>query len=220
MAEDELDLAALEAMEERDAYLPTPTPPDLGEDDGTRASGPGMIPLSMKRLQTIAPFHFTWMKFIGRLFRFAEKADADQICRALWYGDSNPAFLMSRKPVIVAAYAADIDTVVLLDFEDDDLEHLDLRVGDRLLSVNTYGETSDGQVVRDLVPGEGYTGYWQNFQPHIADLLSDYHGRIARRKAEIPEALWQRARELAEIAMALPERTLRLGNPVMSYWPA
>ncbi|MGK0480412.1 MAG: hypothetical protein ACJAQ3_000375 [Planctomycetota bacterium] len=211
------------SLEDRDSHFPVPVPPPSPWSDdphGAGASSPGMIPLSVARAKLLAPLHFSWMKHIARLFRIVDKTDLDEVRRVLWFGDSNPAFLMSTAPVIVAAYAKDIDAVALLSFHEDDIEDLGLKKGDRLLSINFYRSANSGVVAQDLSPGPHYSGDWQHFTPMIADLLSDYEGRIARRKAEIPEDIWERAHEQAKAAMARPGRSERSGNPVLSGTPA
>lgn len=223
-----MDPHELERLEERDAHLPIPSAPPCpwGDDSKkAKAADPGLLPLSMKRLKDVAPLYFSWFRHPAKLFRILgpedfAKADVALIRYILWNGDSNPAYVMSVDPFLVAAYSADIDTVVLLKFHKHDAQDNGLSVGDRLLSVNYYYKLDDGKHARDLVPGKGDSGRWQNFEPMIADLLSDYRGRIERRKAELSEDLWARALELAEEAMARPDRTHRSGNPALSGWPA
>lgn len=83
-----------------------------------------------------------------------------------------------------------------------------LKVGARLISVNTYAPLAHG-VAPDLTPGEANMGNWGNFAPYIADLLCDQPWRIDQRVRQIAEEEWRRCEALAATA----PRRLRDGRP-------
>eukprot|EP00191_Tetraselmis_sp_GSL018_P008439 CAMPEP_0177617314 /NCGR_PEP_ID=MMETSP0419_2-20121207/24788_1 /TAXON_ID=582737 /ORGANISM="Tetraselmis sp., Strain GSL018" /LENGTH=240 /DNA_ID=CAMNT_0019115761 /DNA_START=273 /DNA_END=992 /DNA_ORIENTATION=- len=71
----------------------------------------------------------------------------------LIFGDAQPAVVVNTSPLIVAAYAAPFDCITMLQFRQTSLfRELDLSVGTRLLTVNTYKRTN-GSLDEDLEPG-------------------------------------------------------------------
>jgi hypothetical protein len=116
-------------------------------------------------------------------------------------GASEPAMVVSRVPLIVAAHAGDLDAAVLLRFPASFVPRYGLGVGTRLLVVNTYQEVrgtqnADPWYAVDLIPGPD-RHQWQNAFPLVAEFLSDDAERIERRKREIPEEEWRRLDENA-----------------------
>ena len=176
-------------------------------DDSTKPSDPGNVTLARSRL-TPWRADSLFNRIAGRLIgdEFAAMVDEH-----LLLGDSRAAVVASVSRLLVAAYTDELDCIVMLGFPQEFVLRFDLRVGTRLLTVNTY--MKQPSIAPDLIPGPGAVGEWQNVNPLIADFLSEDADRIAARKAEIDGAEWQRcallAREYfafgpASPAMALP----------------
>lgn len=174
-----------------------------------RDLSPGLYP------QTLNPIdHFDRLRH--RIF----------IARQLWHGASNPAVVVSHRPLIVAAYAADCDAVLLVRFLPETAEPfqeagLNLSVGAYLLSVNTYLPWGYEYEDDEVVQGPRSSRMWSTFRPYIADFMSIDDAVIAQRKAEISADLWGRTRQLGEEKLANSdwEEGVRWGNPMFVYQP-
>jgi hypothetical protein len=197
--------------------------PTKWHDSNSRASNPGRLQLSEKKL---AEFHPAVFKPRGGKSLSSEERQQCQIwleyaSEHLRYGDSQPAHVMSLDPLLVAAYTDELDCVAMLMFPSNLVNEYKLTVGDRLLSVNTYVHLDEQGVAPDLVPGPQAIGRYGNFQPFIADFLSDDQTRIASvKQSEIEEAAWQRAWHLGQEYMATHPNQARKGYPLNSEKPA
>ena len=182
-------------------------------DNNTYASDPGEIRLSHEKLRT---FHPELYKPRG-LFRLLKRLSPLQkywllrLEEHLIYGDSRAAIVASVAPLIVAAYTDELDCIALLRFPEPLVQQYQLKPGTRLLTVNTY--TAGTKPVADLENGPASYHRYRNFQPVIADFLSDDAARIATRKAEIPEAEWERTYKLAQALSARKKLFVRDGRP-------
>jgi hypothetical protein len=148
---------------------------------------------------------------------FGDKV-ADKLDEHLQIGDSRAAVVVSRTPLLVAAYTDELDCVALLGFPAQFLDRFGLNVGTRLLTVNTYWAMP--QVAADLSAGPAELGRFQNFYPLIAEFLSDDSARIARRKAEIGEPEWERCLALGREYLTRRPGLARDGSPFHSARPA
>jgi DNA-directed RNA polymerase subunit RPC12/RpoP len=134
--------------------------------------------------------------------------------------DTRAAVVLTIEPLRVAAYTDEFDCVAILRFTDKVDDYYRLKVGDRLLTVNTYDPT-EGKQARDLIPGDRYRGTeWSNFCPFIADFLSDDFDVIEKRKRAISEDEWQRTRQLGMERLRKKPRRARHGNPLYVKDPA
>lgn len=142
----------------------------------------------------------------------------DKIEEWLYFGDCNPAIVVSTKPVVVAAYSYDIDCVAFLLYSSYYSRKYKLEVGMRMLSVNTYGDWKIQQ--SDIVRGERASGPWNAYRPLIGDFLSDDLEIIKRKKESINEEYWERCRELAEEYPKVFPDTYRFGDPYYAINPS
>ena len=134
----------------------------------------------------------------------------DRIREHLWLGSIQPAVVVSADPGRVAAYSIELDCVALLGYEPDFLAEFEAREGTRLLAVAYYRA---GPKDADLKFGPGNTSTWTSFSPIIADFVSDDAERLAERKAAMPEALWERTRELGVHKLDARRTVVRGGEP-------
>jgi hypothetical protein len=196
-------------------------------NDNTYATLPGELPLSEAKLRRLQPELFTDGTFrcsatCAKLHPAAELRE--RIAEHMQLGCANAAVVLSLDPVLVAAYADDLDGVVLLAFPRTFAEEHRLAVGTRLLTVNTFDRftlESTGELAYacDIIPGPRRTD-WSNFHPYIAEFLSDDADGIAARKAAIEEEIWPRARALGEQHLkAFGALTARDGKPTKAGDP-
>ncbi len=148
------------------------------------------------------------------------------IARQLWHGASNPAVVVHCNPLIVAAYAADCDAVLLVRFLPETVDPFeesgrDLSVGARLLSVNTYFPWGYEYEEDEIIHGPRSSRIWSTFRPYVADFMSIDDDVIAQRKREISEELWERTRQFGEEKLKVSdwEEGVRWGNPMFVYQP-
>lgn len=154
------------------------------------ATNPGMLTISNKKWKAIAKaYHLNLDKRIKMAFNSAE------VQRRLFCGDTQPAIVMCLAPLLVAAYSTDMDAVVLLAFPAELAKKNNLKLYDRLITINGYDDR--GSVNEDIFIGKHYQA-WTNFAPIIGDLVSDDNEQLAKHKSYIPEALWQYVRDLGE----------------------
>jgi tetratricopeptide (TPR) repeat protein len=132
-------------------------------------------------------------------------------------GDSRAACVISINPLLVAAYTDELDCVALLVFPAWLVDEHDLKIGDRLLTVNTY---SRGQrIVPDLDVGPRQQRRWVNFYPVIAEFVSDDGERIRKRKSEIDEEEWTRCDQMGRESLRRYPNRWRNGSPFWSAQP-
>ena len=96
------------------------------------------------------------------------------------------------RPLLVAAYTDEQDTIALLRFPNELANEYQLKRGSRLLTVNTYAWGINGSP--DFIEGPRSTRRYQNFFPIIAEFVSDDDELIQQRKTSILPGEWQRPR--------------------------
>jgi hypothetical protein len=172
------------------------------------------LTLSNERLHRLQPALFDlarWATPAGRESWF------DAIRRTLARGASGAAVVVDAAQSVVAAYANELDCVVLLQFPASfGLVH-GWQNGTRLLSMTSYS-SRDGGIAPDLQPGPGDTGRWGNAWPLVADLLTDDHAGLAARKRALTDAEWERAWQLGRHLLA-GGSAARDGRPMASHQP-
>ena len=114
----------------------------------------------------------------------------DMIAAILAVGDTQPATVISMRPLLVSAYSDDFDAVAILDIPGALKDVYGLKLGTRLLTCCFYGP--DDRIQNDITPGPGYPKRWQIFMPVLADITSgDYH-QIRRHKRRFSEDDWHK----------------------------
>lgn len=190
-------------------------------DHSTQAATPGTIALSDKKLRMFHPELYGIRSLFHRLThggRGVSAKDCREMVREhLMYGDTNPAVVLSTHPLLIAAYAEDLDCVVVLEFENWLINEYELTNGLRLLSINTFEDMSQRDMGNDLVWGPKHTNTWGNTCPFIAEFLSDDIDTINEKKAELSQEDWQRAIELARDWKRRPSARPRDGYPLLCH---
>jgi hypothetical protein len=192
-------------------------------NDSTAASDPGKLTLSEQKLRWLQPELFG---IRGLFVRYpcnkGKSLNGSGFLKMLkehmQCGDSRAAVVARLDPLIVAAYTDELDCVALLEFPSWLVEDYSLKVGSRLLSVNTYGRRP--KFAADLVEGPNSYGNWNHFFPVIAEFTCDGMDQIDRRKRQIPDAEWKRAAQMGKLKLSQSANTPRDGRPLRSAKPA
>lgn len=143
--------------------------------------------------------------------RWAKPLPHAVLDQRLRQGDCRAAVVVSSDPLLVAAYADELDCAVLLRFPLELAETYGLQVGSRLLAVTTY--LSQGERAEDLKPGPRSHDRVTNVVPLIAEFLVDDLEAVEERKAQVPEDEWRRAGRRARTALRRQPKPIRHGHP-------
>ena len=179
-------------------------------DDSTVASDPGGISLSKSKLTLFR----NELPIIKRIF-VNLRYPSDMLNEHLNLGDSRAAVIMeTQERLVVSAYTDELDCVALLEFPLSLVQERGLKIGDRLLTVNTY---STGAIISsDLENGADSYNRYNNFHPLISDFLSDDRRAIEKRKLSIDEAEWGKAVDMGRRKLNSKGFKPRNGNPYTS----
>ena len=131
-------------------------------------------------------------KFSGR---FYSDMRIDFVTRALRYGDTQPALVISVNPLQIAAYSDEMDAVVLLRFPDTFVNQYSLYPGMRLTTSNVY--FMDAQCAGDIFVGEHYSRQYTDFMPIVQLFLGKKDEKILAKAELFDENTWNRVREQA-----------------------
>ncbi|MGH9940092.1 MAG: hypothetical protein ACREAM_27955 [Blastocatellia bacterium] len=197
-------------------------------ENDTPAAQSQTLTLSHQKLKALQPELYSsrgWRKFLRengyRLSSPDEAADhwKDYVAENLRSGDCEAAVVISDSPLLIAAYAGELDCVALLGFPGGFATKYDLKTGSRLLAVNFYLEWNFF-LPEDLTPGPRQTGKYRNFAPLIAEFLTDDAEIIEHEKAEITQSEWRRAETLGEEYLKQNGEKARDGRPLLCHLPA
>lgn len=186
----------------------------------TRASDPLALTVSREKLILLRPDLYGYTGLIKKLkaILFKKIDHLRYIREQISFGDSQPAVVISVKPVRVAAYSDEMDCIAMLEFPDGIAKLYSLQVGSRLITINTY--KGNLPYHEDLLIGEGYLGKWFGFCPTIADFVSDNMALVNARKQAIDEERWAYVYDLGvDYYKNYPNRR-RNGRPGFSSVPA
>jgi hypothetical protein len=191
-----------------------------GKPPTNRASNPGELPLSLAKLRQLQPELFdksgiglAWDRLTGLQEGLVERLEEHLI-----YGDSRAAVVLSINPLLVAAYTDQIDCIELLRFPDFLTKEYGLKPRSHLLTVNVYFRGL--RLARDLENGPRAYGRYANFQPAIADFVTEDLDRLREHKQTIHGDEWALARELGRKYLQRHGPAARDGRPTMSLRPA
>lgn len=170
-------------------------------NDSTFATDSIGIELNVSKLKFLIPEIFSPIqKLKYKLKSWGLTSYIERIAEHIKLGDSQGAIVVKTNPLLIAAYNADIDCIVMLKFEQKIQTKFNFKAKDKLICVNTFGSTPDLQ--SDLIPGGNNSGMWTLVHPIIADLISDSKVKLERRKNEIGdngyEYIWKLANEYLE----------------------
>lgn len=134
------------------------------------------------------------------------------------YGDAQPAVVVHVNPTIIAAKTDELDCVVLLWVPQKRVEYfsqfMDLSIGARLVSVNTYYREDVGQ--KDLMPGPKSLARYAGFWPIIGDFVCSDREALRQIRSAIEESEWQYAQVLAQALIDKRGWMVRTVLPLLS----
>ncbi len=137
-------------------------------------------------------------KFSGR---FYSDMRIDFVSRALCYGDTQPAVVVSVTPLLIAAYSDEMDAVVMLRFPDEFVTEYHLYPGIRLTTSNVY--FTGNQCARDIFIGEHYCRRYTDFMPIVQLFLGKKDEKIQAKTELFGEDVWNMVQEKANEYVSL-----------------
>lgn len=169
----------------------------------TQASDPGNITPSKTKMAKLCPNVLPTQSNV-------QHGPYENVAVSLRDGDSRAALVARIAPLVVAAYSDELDAVALLQFPSWLVDQYQLKVGTKLLTVNTYER---GNIVApDLKPGPLFKESFCNFIPLIAEFLTDDIETVMDHQSNITDTEWNRL--LTCIKAATTHRTHRYRNGI------
>lgn len=142
--------------------------------------------------------YYSFRKKIGTKFseRFRADMKIDFVARALLYGDTQPAVVVSTAPLLIGAYSDEMDAVVMLRFPEEFAKQYDLTVGTRMTTSNVY--FSKGAIADDIHVGEKYSRQYTDFSPLVQLFFGKKDDKIKQKTELFGEDTWQAVTEKAK----------------------
>ncbi len=160
-------------------------------DKNSWAGDPGKLILSEVKYQEIADL-LKLNEAQLKIFKKKKKAIAEHIK----YGDTQPANVVSIEPLIISSYSDEIDGVVMLKFPDELARRYNLKIGDKLVTINLYWPKLMFDYAPDLIPGENCSQSFRDVIPVVGLFVAENEG-VCRRKVDLIEPeYWNRLQEL------------------------
>lgn len=191
-------------------------------------AGPAALSLSPEKLKLLHPELFSangWKKFMREHgYRLASQNEdpaswKTYISEYLYRGDARAAVVIGTAPLLIAAYASELDCIAMLKFDKKIERAFRLHNGQRMLAIDTYLEWNFF-LPRDLTPGPGASGRFRNFAPFIAEFLSADDIRIEELKTGISESEWNLAESAGLHYLHTFGPVARDGRPLLCHLPA
>ncbi len=134
--------------------------------------------------------YYSFRNQINKKFseRFHSDMQIDFVSRALCFGDTQPAVVISTQPLLIAAYSDEMDAVIMLTFPDNFAEKYALAVGTRLTTSNVY--FTGARCAPDIFPGEKYTRQYADFVPIVQLFLGKKDEKIQEKIKLFNEDVW------------------------------
>lgn len=186
------------------------------------------LALSDEKLKLLQPELYSargWKKFLRENgYRLGSQNETtehwkDYIAEYLRCGDARAAVVLSASPLLIAAYASELDCVALLRFDKKIAQKYALNSGAQLLAIDAYLEWNFW-LPEDLKPGPRASGKYRNFAPFIAEFLSSDDELIARKKSQISAEEWKRTEALGREHLNEFGEKARDGRPLLCHLPA
>ena len=112
----------------------------------------------------------------------------DSVSRALCYGDTQPAVVVSTEPLLIAAYSDEMHAVVMLRFPSEFVRQYDLTPGTRLTTSNVY--VPGNRCAPDIFAGTYYSRQYVDFVPIVQLFLGKKDDMIRAKVALFDEDKW------------------------------
>ena len=143
-----------------------------------------------------------YYSFRNKIFtKFSERFHADMqikfIANALLEGDTQPAVVLTKSPLVIAAYSDEMDAVVLLKFPDMFADKYNLSEGTRLTTANIYFRSVEGTIADDIFVGKNFTKHYTDFVPIVQLFLGKSDEKIIAKTGCFDSYTWDRVIEKA-----------------------
>ncbi len=147
-----------------------------------------------------------YYSFRNKIFaKFSARFRADMnygyVSRALCFGDTQPAVVVSTDPLLIAAYSDEMDAVVMLRFLNEFAELYNLSAGTRLTTSTVY--SYGARVAEDIHVGENYSCQFADFIPIVQLFIGKNDDKIMQKTELFGENIWQTVSQKAEEYMRL-----------------
>lgn len=155
------------------------------------AGDPGRLILSETKYNEIGQL-LNLNKEQLKIFNKKKKVIAEHIK----YGDTQPASVVSIDPLIISCYNDEIDCVVMLKFPPELASKYNLKIGDRLITVNQYWPKMMFDYAPDLIPGENSSNQFRDVIPVVGLFVAENEGVCIRKVETIEISEWHKLQEL------------------------
>lgn len=156
-------------------------------DPDSYATNPGGVSLSPRKFKEACKY-VPLMNKLLLMGQAAKDSTFEAVDQWLRLGATNPAVVISLNPLIVSAYALDVDAVLFLKFPDELADIYSLTVGTRLATSNFFQQWEP----KDIIQGEYSTHMYSSFTPIVQLFLSDDVEKIRENTEMIAEDEWGR----------------------------
>lgn len=171
------------------------------------AFNPGLFDTNKQKVKKLYPHAFS----LAVTLNGPAAENYPGIAKQMHDGDLSTGVVVSENPLLVACYSEDFDAVALLCYPTALGEKMGWKLGSCLLTVNGYNGYGIMRKNKDLDVGPRGSTKYKTFGPLVADLYTDNMERLARKKREIPQAMWQHTAELGLRYMAAHPGMARSG---------
>lgn len=168
---------------------------------------PGLFDTNKKKVKMLYPRSSS----LNVMFNGPAAEQSSGIIRQMNDGDLSTGVVVSVDPLLVACYSDDFDAVALYCYPTELGTKMGWHTGTRVLTVNWYDGYGKVKKNKDLDYGPRCNTKFKSFGPLIAELYTDNTERIARKKSEIPEEMWQYTEMLGKQYMAAHPGVARNG---------
>lgn len=129
--------------------------------------------------------------------RFFADMQIENVANVLLHGSTQPAVVVSTDPLLIAAYADEMDAVMMLRFPEECafVETYQLSVGSRLTTSCLYERVA--AVDKDLFPGSGWSRRFTGFVPVVQLFIGKKDEKIQEKADLFSEDEWQKVATLA-----------------------
>ena len=128
--------------------------------------------------------------------RFHSDMQIEFVSRTLFYGDTQPAVILSTNPLQIAAYSDEMDAVIVLSFPPEFVEKYNLVPGMRLTTSNMY--FTGNEIAKDIFVGKNYCNHYVDFVPIVQLFLGKKDDKILAKTELFSEETWSRVMDQAQ----------------------
>lgn len=148
---------------------------------------PGLFEVNKKKVKKLYPRSCS----LNVMLNGPDAERIDGIIRQMNDGDLSTGIVMSTDPLLVACYSEDFDAVVMYCYPTELGTKMGWSAGTRLLTVNWYDGYGKIKKNKDIDRGSRSNNKFKTVGPLVAELYTDNKERVARKKSEIPDEMWQ-----------------------------